>query len=426
MCEYVAGELILCFPKADDAARNLTEDIREGKVEHVDYVESLEEKLSLLQLKTAWDLYFEFHRIHVPAGEETWKITYLHSLYKEKLINHFFYQSVDANELYFRSRFGYPFIVTTNSLLTIATRPLGKASVHASDFVFSSFHHHYKALIGAPNAPFQNLDRVTIAILDTGVADDTALSIVDRRNFTNPQQLKNVKDENGHGTVIGLILQDLAPTAKFVIYKVADAEGRASEWDTLAALATCGQSNIINLSLQFGLGERTCSICGRESQSSRSIVFESILSEFSGRTQRPFIIAAAGNSGLDKLAFPSRFDNTLAIGAINSKGRLSAESNYGLQNSQEGALDSHFVLPGGDDATLPPETIGEFGHKDAVHWHGTSFAVAYASGLLANHLAQQASDVTYGQVLDYFRQNADKGSLLNYSQERYGHGLLKF
>ena len=43
-------------------------------------------------------------------------------------------------------------------------------------------------------------------------------------------------DENGHGTVIAQILHDIAPEANLIVYKVADADGRVSEWDTIAAL----------------------------------------------------------------------------------------------------------------------------------------------------------------------------------------------
>jgi subtilisin family serine protease len=425
MCEYVAGELILCFPKTDDAARELMIDIGEKRIEHVRYVESLNEKLSFLHLEPDKDLAFELHRVRVPPGEEMWKITYLQFFYKVKLLEFLGRHKLTQEFLDVQGRSDYQFTVAPNSLLTLTTRPLGNAPVHATNFSFSSFHHQYKSAIGIPVAAPHNLNQVTVAILDSGVAGDITFPITDGRNFVDPTQFRDLTDENGHGTVISLILHDLAPTAKFIIYKVADAEGRASEWDTLAALATCGQSHIINLSLQFGIEDRTCSVCGRESHSSRSAVFENILGQFDKRAQRPLLVAAAGNSSLSELAFPARFANVFAIGAINSKGKLSAESNYGYQYNQPGTLDNHFVLPGGDDATVPPETIGEFGPKDAMHWHGTSFATAYASGLLANFLAQQGTNVTYSNVLDNLRQTANRGILLNYDPKKHGHGILQ-
>jgi len=424
MCEYIAGELILCYPKGDDAARELTADIREGLIEHVSYVESLEEKLAILHRKPDMFLDFEFHRIRVPAGEEIWKIMYLQFFYKHKLIQTFTGQRPLTQQfLDVQGRSDYQFTVVPNSLLTLATRPLGKFPVQASHFKFSRFHDQYKSMIGIPATPPSDLDQVNIIILDSGIADNFPYTIDDKLNFVEPT--KDPIDEHGHGTVVALLLHNVAPTAKFTIYKVADAEGRTSEWDTLAALSTSGQSHIVNMSVQFGLQDRVCKVCGRESHSSRSAVFENMISQFEKRTQRPFLLAAAGNDSLSNLAFPARFANVLAIGSVNSKGILSTESNYGGQYYPPGTLDSHFVAPGGDDTSLPTEVIGDFGHGDAPHWHGTSFATAYASGLLAILLAQRGVNVTYNNVLDDLRQNANRGILSNYSQDRYGHGLLQ-
>src|SRR5205814_1835175 len=119
--------------------------------------------------------------------------------------------------------------------------------------------------LNIPAPPPPKLDQVHIAIVDSGIADDVGLTIAEKRNLVDPNQPEKVTDEIGHGTVIALILRDLAPAAQFIIYKVADANGRVSEWDTLASLSVCAKANIVNLSLQFGLEDRVCRVCGRES-----------------------------------------------------------------------------------------------------------------------------------------------------------------
>ena len=125
---------------------------------------------------------------------------------------------------------------------------------------------------------------------------------------------------------------------------------------SIAAVNT--QTQVVNLSLHFGLEDRVCKVCGRESHSSRSAVFENVIEQFSNRKRQPILVGAAGNDGLSNLDFPARYASVLAIGSINSKSELSAESNYGNQYNILGTPDNRFVSSGGDDATNPPETVG--------------------------------------------------------------------
>jgi hypothetical protein len=115
----------------------------------------------------------------------------------------------------------------------------------------------------------------------------------------------------------------------------------------------------------------------------------------------------------------------LAVGAVNSRGELSAESNYGNQYITSGLPDNHFVCPGGDHKEAPPETVGSFGLKDNMHWHGTSFAAAYATGVVANLIAQQDEDTDYAAILDSLRNSADSQSLVPHDPKKYGHGIMR-
>jgi hypothetical protein len=426
MCDYISGELILCFPKIDPAAQQLVEDIRHDLIEHVSYIESLEQKLARLGLRPDDDLGFEFHRVRVPVGEELWKVTYLQFFYKIKFLDilakgkptHEFLDSIGHSD--------HQFTVAPNSILSLAAKPLGKETVRAANFTFSKFHTQYKAVVGIPPAPSPDLGQIAIALVDSGIADDVDFAIADKRNFVDPDYPKEVTDEHGHGTVIALILQDLAPGAQLIVYKVADAKGRVSEWDTLAALAVCAKADIVNLSLQFGLEGRVCKVCGRESHSSRSAVFENIAGQFANRHRQSILVGAAGNDGLSELAFPARFATLLAIGAVNSKGKLSAESNHGIQYNEAGTPDNRFVCPGGDDTIDPVETVGSFGYKDDLYWHGTSFAAAYASGIVANLLARHEKEgAQYSTILKELRESTDSKSLVEYDQKKHGHGLMK-
>jgi subtilisin family serine protease len=426
MCDYISGDLIICFPKVDVAARRLMEDIRRGSIEHVSHEESLEQKLAKLGLSQDEDIEFEFHRVTVPPGEEQWKITYLQFFYKHKFIEVLGQGQALPDFLDGIRRSDYQFTVVPNSVLSLAAKPLSKAAVKAANFTFSQFHAQYKTTVNVPATPPPELDQVRITIADSGIADDVSFPIVEKRNFVDPNQPEKVTDEIGHGTVIALILHELAPAAQLTVYKVADANGRVSEWDTLASLSVCASANIVNLSLQFGLEDRVCRICGRESRSSRSAVFENIIRQFAKREHKSILVVAAGNYGLGELAFPARFSEVLAIGAINSKGALSNESNYGDQYITPGMPDNHFVCPGGDHRAVPPETVGSFGPNDSLRWHGTSFAAAYATGVLANLMAQQdEEDNKYAAILDKLRAEADSETLVAYDSKKYGHGIMR-
>ncbi len=235
----------------------------------------------------------------------------------------------------------------------------------------------------------------------------------------------DVSDDNGHGSVVAAIIHDLCPSAALIVYKVADKNGRASEWDTLAALAASVDAGVINISLAFGLPDIKCSTCGRESRSSRSAVFENLLSSLDNSSDRPIIVGAAGNNKQNELAFPARFGNVLAIESIDQGSMLSSFSNWSNLDQEGKTHLNVFVLPGGQKG--PNNQITEYvaisakGHK----YYGTSFSAAYASGIVTAlwsepvHISEDST-----QVLNYLRANADK-NIINYDPTIHGNGMMR-
>jgi hypothetical protein len=200
--------------------------------------------------------------------------------------------------------------------------------------------------------------------------------------------------------------------------------GYATEWDTLAALATRTGADVINLSLAFGLNTIQCSSCGYQSRTSRSAVFENILDQAAG--QDAIIVAAAGNAGAAALAFPARFGRVVAIESINGSGTLSQFSNRGALDEDGNPHPRVFVLPGGEDqagGTKPTEWIGTTAAGLPVA--GTSQATAYASAIIAHvwgqpaHAAKSADD-----VVDLLVRGADR-TMSAYTQADYGNGLMR-
>jgi len=423
MCDTVAGELILCFPAIDFAARNLVGLIRDRKIEHVEYVDSLENRLAKLNLKPGSEPEFDLHLVRVPSGQESWKTAHLQFFYKHELL-----RAIPSSPLLFKKvleRSDYQFTVSPNHLLSLAGSSPPAAPVSAKNFQPGVYHSQYKQAIGLPLPPVSHPGRVRVLLLDSGVAADAPITVVDRRNIVDPKNPQNTQDDHGHGTAVALLIHDLAPNAQFIVYKVADATGRISEWDALAGIVAESDAHILNLSMQFGLLDKGkgCAVCGRESTASRSAIFENIVGQLAKRNPRPVVIAAAGNYKDTDLAYPARFADVLAIGGITSQRILSSDCNSGNTDQAGSPHKNHFVLPGGEsDPTRVEAVMTSPGGKN---WSGSSFACGFASGLVAELLSRQGvQNFDFDKFVDGLRLRSDK-NLTNYSTTLHGHGLMR-
>lgn len=420
MCDIHAGELLLSFHQTDPVGETLMGMIRGGEVSHVQWGESLEEKLAGLDLRVREDLQFRFFRVRVPEGEEHFKVNYLQFYYKALMAGALLRGDLNPERhggLLFDS--GFHFQAVPNSVLSVtAAAPAGVG------FNFSSYHTRYRTKLG------WNAARVgagkTVMVLDTGVDPAFHQPILSRKSFVDPASPGNVDDDHGHGTAVASIIGDLCPTADFIIYKVADGNGRASEWDVLAALAAHSQAEVVNISLAFGLQDTHCPRCGRESRSSRSAVFETLISDLEEKDTGPFVVAAAGNKKDTSLAFPARFKDVVAIASINDAGDLSDFTNRSVTDHEGNPHQNVFVLPGGEKVAnhQPSEFVGDSAAGDRF-W-GTSFSAAYASGLIAGlwsrpeHAGKDRQD-----MLQHLRNNADAGHP-GYVASTHGNGLMRF
>jgi subtilisin family serine protease len=425
MCDIFPGQLIVCFPRVDPAARELIRQIQEKEIGHVGYVESIDQRLARLDLPIDPTFELELHLLEVPPGQENWKMNYLQFFYKHALARNArklvtdkaFAEAFDRSELHFT--------VVPNHVLSLLHTGTSPRPVSAKNFTFGPYYNQYKQTVGLGAALTSTTETVRVLILDSGIAPDTGFRIRSQRNFVDPNNASNVADDLGHGTAVSMLVHDLAPFVEFVIFKVADSTGRVSEWDALAGMVAKSDVHAVNLSLQFGLGDRKCNTCGRESMASRSAVFENVIHQVLQRTNKPLIVAAAGNSGKSQLAFPARFSQVLAISGITSKKELSSDSNYGDQDEAGAKHDNHFVMPGGETLASQPESVltDSFGGS----YQGTSFAAAFATGVVANRLIMQSLRLyQQGQFVTSLRQNASR-SLPRYEQEmeKYGHGVMQ-
>lgn len=420
MCDTLAGQLLLCFHHDDPAGRLLIERISRGDVHSVRIMDDLPGRLRQLGLRPREGLPFKFFRLSVPEGDEGFKINYLQFFYKAALFECLQRRLVDPEkqrDILWWSNLHLQ--VVPNSILSVRGVQPGIG------FQFTQTHDDYKKMFGW-KASSQGGRARRVLVLDTGLDPAAGIQDVDHRNFVDPDHPYEVADDHGHGTAVASIIHDLCPTAELVTYKVADVNGRASEWDTLAALAAASDADIINISLAFGLSGTSCPACGRESHSSRSAVFENMVEQLARSDNDPFLVAAAGNDRQGSLSFPARFSPLLALISINHVRELSTFTNRSATDHVGDPHPNVFVLPGGEEplGATPTEYVGI--SSDGDLFFGTSFSTAYASGLIAALWSQpRYSGMSRAELLDHLKQTADS-QLPNYSASTHGNGMLRF
>ena len=454
-CDSKAGELIISHSSADAAAQELVTEIKEGKIEHMKYLNGMDEWLKHWDSNMPEITEYKLHLVGVPYGQESWKMNYLQFLYKQTLIGHL--QSGKAS-LEFAGALARPdlhFIAQPNHLLKLvgaaagaapAQQPARKSEpvVKAGNFRFSKYHQQYRSMLNVPGRSDTALAPkyyrevgdsvpVTIAVLDTGVAADFTPNR-EEFNLTDPERSGQATDEQGHGTIMCKIISDVAPFARIRVFKVWN-EGAAVEWDALAGVLLASKTpSIINVSLRFGLQDVTCSECGRKSNLSRALtyshatrstVFENVIRLVVDAGS--IVVAAAGNENRNELAYPARFNHAVAISSVNSRLKRSSFSNYGTTNSDGQPHENRFALPGGE--TEPPaEPIGSFG-TDTRNMAGTSHAAAYATGVVA-HFWQRARTEERNPMgliaaMRMATESPDKKAtkFSGYNAAEHGHGI---
>src|SRR4051812_16808499 len=162
MCDTVAGELLLCFPKIDEAARRLVMRLRDRVVDHVEYLDSLEDRLYRVGLEPDVNLEFELHRVRVPEGQESWKTTYLNFFYKQEVFQVLAKSSENFAELHSRS--DYQYTVAPNHVLSLSAAP-GANAISAANFKFGASHAQFKNSIGLASPLKSGSDKIRVLLL---------------------------------------------------------------------------------------------------------------------------------------------------------------------------------------------------------------------------------------------------------------------
>jgi hypothetical protein len=422
MCDYVEGEILFAFPDHPGAAEMMTAWFADhGESEHVYVKERLDSRLSRLDVPLAakLDPGMQVWRVGVPAGQESFKSNFLRQHYQLALADWNLLSDEHGVDLLLNV------LSSPNHLISLMTSAgYGPAPAPDQGIELTDIHARYKAMVGGDLSQLSARDAVVrVAVVDSGIDPRLNVSIARTVDVATPEQFGVPTDGRApdgymHGTAVASVIADVAPRTEFAVYRVADDFGRASEWDVIAALLTLGDSDVVNLSLAFGLSRGDCNVCGRSANSSRAVVFENALGVLLAKEPRPIVVAASGNAAKKVLSYPARFADVIAIGSVNSKGEVSSFSNQGALDQLSEPHHRVWFLPGGEDRDGLHEIVATVG-AGGKPFFGTSFACAYASGVIAQLLAQYPR-AKVAQVL----ATGPGVPMEGYDPDLHGHGLM--
>ena len=254
---------------------------------------------------------------------------------------------------------------------------------------------------------------VVVAVLDTGCDvdhPDLQGAIAGARDFSG--SLWGVRDRNAHGTwCVGMIgarandvgVRGIVPKCKILVGKVLGDDGSGSEEAILAGIewAAAQGAHIISMSL------------GGPSMSER---LHDAIRAFVSQPHR-FVVCAAGNDGRNNsVNFPAKWEETVAVAAVDENGKLTSFSSRGPEVD--------IAAPGANMLSTVPMTAGAYAKMS-----GTSMATPVVAGIAAACLSKHLKDggstglETWKDLQAHLRKTARDAGPIG-PDVGYGYGII--
>lgn len=252
--------------------------------------------------------------------------------------------------------------------------------------------------IGVNNINLNNEIPIKIAVIDSGVIDNSYLKPYVSNGYNFISNNTDCADTYGHGTKVSGILVDLAKQTNLNInlipLKVVDQNGKSTLENVIKAVyyAIEHKVDIINLSL---------------SNKSNTKIIEDVINK--AINNNIIVVAGAGNYGTSEYAYPASYNNVISVGSINQDKMVSWFSNFN---------DKLNVVATGEKV-MTMELDGTYG----LH-SGTSFSTPFATFEIAM-LKSYYPNLTNNQIIQIINETAiDKGEVGfdNY----YGNGVINY
>jgi hypothetical protein len=242
---------------------------------------------------------------------------------------------------------------------------------------------------------------ITIGVIDTGI-DRSSLSfkneILDGTNILEPGSAPY--DDNGHGTAISGIINEICnenkitqnKIAKIMPIKVLDSNAKGKDSDIALGIhyAVDHKANIIVLSL--GLIYDSAAI-------SESINYAD--------TQNVLVVAAVGN-GSGAINYPAAYPTVLAVGGVDQNNKVNSSSNRGQEIDLVAPWKIYTTLKGGG--------VG--------YMEGTSMAAPQVAAAAALLLSIHPELKTTDSIINTIRNTTEDIDKVGWD-ENSGYGLLR-
>lgn len=254
---------------------------------------------------------------------------------------------------------------------------------------------------------------IHVVVLDTGFFNHVDLrENIKRGPSFVPGQWNN--DKNGHGThVAGTIaavnnqsgMVGIAPKAKVTAVKVLANNGSSSELSLLKGLRwVVAQDNVDVVNVSLGSPNELSQLIRNEIKK----LYDKNIP----------VVCASGNDGVNRVYFPASFEETIAVGAINSRNQVAGFSNTGKN------LD--FVAPG---VNIFSTWIG---NKYATA-SGSSMASPWVTGIICLMLSKHRKGEKEGKPNDCVTLPQIKEHLIKIcndmgpkgKDDKWGYGIIQ-
>lgn len=259
-----------------------------------------------------------------------------------------------------------------------------------------------------------DLPEVTVAIIDTGLD----MNLMNKYFPGKVDEVYNVLDpdgemvdEFGHGThIAGTIAEGTPSNVKVLPIKVSTGSD-LSDVDIITAInyiTYYEKADVVNMSFGgYGYDEAT---------------EETRVAIEAAKEKGIISVAAAGNEATNEISYPSGFDNTISISAVDSNLSLADYSNYGEMIT--------FAAPGsaiksimGSEAEIA-QNYEDDGDDDFQTIDGTSMATPHVACAVAV-LKSIDSSLEFDAAVDVLKDHAvDLGP--NGWDSMYGYGMINF